>query len=77
MIMEMMDELEFQKNRRKEAELRKFVSQLDTMGEMLYNNLEYNGVWDLVEKFEELRIKYYTEHYEYEEILKRGKNVKD
>lgn len=75
--MELMDEIKLQKLKNKEAELRNFLYQLDTIGEILYNNLEYPGVLDYAEKFEDLRIKYYLEHYEYEDAIKRGLNGKE
>lgn len=75
--MEFQDELELKRISRKEKELRKFVSQLDTIGEILYNNLEYEGVWDLLMKLEDTRVRYYIEHYDTEaELNKRGLNVK-
>lgn len=68
--MKSVDEIENQRNKKKEAELRKFMYQLDTVGEILYNNLDYDGVWEVIENFEELRIRYYVLHHEYEEKMK-------
>lgn len=58
----------------KEAELRGLLLDLDSVAELLYNNLSYSGVWKTIQLFEEVRIEYYVLHHEYNSIVKnKGK----
>jgi len=72
--MNICDTLEYQRSKKRLASLEKLLHQLDTVGEILYNNLEYDGIWDLIERFEELRIKYYVEQFEHRNTIE-GKGI--
>ena len=51
-----------------------FLFQLDNVAEILYDNLEYPEIWDLIENLEEIRVKYYVLFHEYNQVVKnKGK----
>jgi len=69
------DGLEYKRAKKKVTDLKKFLFQLDTIGEILYNNLDKDDIWDLINKFEDVNIKHYLEFHEYDEILRNKGNV--
>lgn len=52
-------------------ELKRFLSELDTICDMLYSRLDYKGIWDVIEKLEDVRIKYYMEFYDKTETIRK------
>jgi len=70
--MPVIDVFEYKYAKRKRDELQKFLNELDIIGESLYSNLSYKGVWDLISKFEEVRINNYILWHEYDQIVKKG-----
>lgn len=68
------DAFALKKAEKRNQELEILLLQLDLVANLLYNNLEYDGVFELIQDFEELRLKYYLEHYENEVLIKnKGK----
>lgn len=72
--MSVFSSLDYKKALDEEPKLKMFIYQLDTMTDMLYNNLEYEGIWDVLNKMEDVRIKYYLGYDEVQTILEtKGK----
>lgn len=72
--MSVFSSLDYKKALDEEPKLKMFIYQLDTMTDMLYNNLEYEGIWDVLNKMEDVRIKYYLRYDEVQTILEtKGK----
>jgi hypothetical protein len=68
------DIMEYQRSQKRAKELKSLLFELDSVADVLYNNINYNGVWDLLQHFEEVRIKYYVEFYEHDKIVQdKGK----
>lgn len=67
--MKVYDTFAYKQAQKRVDELETLLIQLDLIANILYNNVQYNGVWDLIEDFEEVRLKYYLEHYENESIV--------
>lgn len=66
--------LEYKKSKKRTQELKSFLLKLDSICDTLYNNLEYDGVWEALMKVEDVRIKYYVEFFEYNRIVElKGK----
>lgn len=75
--MKVVDAFEYKRTKEKMKELELFLSQLDTISDILYNSMNKKGVWDLLMHVEEIRIENYVLYYEYKRILNKGKdNVK-
>lgn len=77
--MEVHDSLAYKRAKKKVVKLHHLLTELDKVGEILYNNLEHHGVWRLIELLEEVRIYYYVQYYENDNIVKnKGRvDVKD
>lgn len=58
---------------KKAQELRGLICDLDSICDILYSRLDYSGIWDVLMELEEVRVKYYTEFFEYDQLAKRGK----
>lgn len=66
--------LEYKKSEKRAKELKAFLLKLDSICDILYDNLEFSGTWDALMKLEDVRIRYYTEFYEHDRIIKlKGK----
>lgn len=66
--------LEYKKSKKRVQELKGFLLKLDSICDTLYNNLEYDGVWESLMKLEDVRIKYYIEFFEHNKIVElKGK----
>lgn len=59
---------------KKAEELRCFLLELDDICDILYSRLKYDGVWETLMKLEDVRIKYYTEFFEYSKIVELKDN---
>jgi len=68
----------YKKAKKRADELKVFLLELDSMCDKLYNKLDYSGVWDALMKLEDVRVRYYTEFYEHDKIvrLRGNKNEK-
>lgn len=65
-----MNVFEYRKAEKKADNLLDFLLELDSAANMLYNRLEYPEVWTLVKHLEGVRIKYYIEFEELNNLLK-------
>lgn len=75
--MKVVDAFEYKRAKEKRDKLKHLLKELDLVGEILYNNMEYSGVWELIKHLEEIRIYYYIDFHEANEIVKQRKtNVK-
>lgn len=64
------------KKAKKEAErIKEFLFELDSVCDTLYNRLEYDGIWDVLMQLENVRINYYIQFYEYDNISKDRKKT--
>lgn len=72
--MKVIDSFEYKRTKEKIKELESFLSQLDTVSDLLYNNMNKKGVWDILMLIEEVRIENYVLYYEYKRSLNKGKN---
>lgn len=70
--MSVVDVFEYKYAKRKRDEIESFLIQIDTICDILYNNLEYKGVWGLIDKIEDVRIENYVLWHEYDQIIKKG-----
>ena len=50
------------------------LNDLDLVGEILYNNLEYDGIFKLIEQLEELRFIYSLEWDRLNQFIPKDKN---
>ena len=64
---------EWKRAKVKRDKLHKLLLELDKVGDVLYNNIEHGGVWEIIKKYEEVRINYYVEFYEWDQIVKQRK----
>lgn len=64
------DELELKRMKNKAEKLANWLSQLDTICDLLYNSLEYDGVWEVIDKLEDVRVRYYIEHYDCRKMIR-------
>lgn len=64
------DGFKYKQAKNKVKELKSLLLQLDKAADILYNNLSYSGVWNLIQHLEETRIQYYIEYHEYNVIVK-------
>ena len=56
-------------------QLTEFLIELDSVCDILYNRLEYDGIYSSLMKLEDVRIMYYVELREHEEALNyKGNN---
>lgn len=67
--MNVYDSYKYKFAQKKVKELHKLLKQLDSVGDLLYDNLEYGQIWDLIMHFEETRVHYYVEYHEYLQIV--------
>lgn len=75
--MKVIDSFEYKRAKKEVKELKTLLTQLDTVADMLYNNISRKGVWDLLMKLEEVRLENYILFHEYSNTIKQGKkNVK-
>ena len=65
-------DLDYKRNKKKAEDLKSFLLELDSIADKLYNRLDYDGVWEMIMKIEDVRVKYYTEFYEYSKIIEIG-----
>lgn len=63
---------EYKHAKKKKEELQTFLTQLDHFCDILYNNINKKGVWELIEKIEEVRVENYVLWHEYDQISKKG-----
>lgn len=68
--MSVLIKIDHKKSEKRARELKSFLLELDSVCDKLYNRLEYEGIWDLLMDLEDVRIKYYVEYYEHQEIIK-------
>lgn len=73
--MKVYDSIEYQRAKKRSEELKNLLYQLDTIGDLLYNVIEHDGIWSIVDKFEDVRMKYYMEDYENDIIINNKGNV--
>lgn len=67
--------LEYKKSKKRAEEIHGFLLELDLVADILYNRLEFSGVWETLMKLEDVRVQYYTEFYEHNKIVElKGKN---
>ena len=71
--MKVIDVFEYKRAREKRDKLKHLLTELDSVGDILYNNLEYSAMWKLIQELETIRVQYYVEFYEWDQIVKRGK----
>lgn len=71
--MSIIDTFEYKHAKKKREELRNFLFQLDTICEMLYDDINRNGVWDLIQHIEEIRLENYMLWHEYD-LITKGKS---
>jgi hypothetical protein len=64
-------DLEYKQSEKRSEELKTFLLELDSICDILYNRLEFVGVWDSLMKLEDVRVKYYIEFYEHDQIVKQ------
>ena len=70
--------LEYKRTKRERDKLEKLLKDLDFVGEVLYNNLDYKRVWELIRHYEEVRIYYFVQYEFYNRKLKNiGKEITD
>jgi hypothetical protein len=55
--------------------LAKLLKDLDKMEELAYNNIKYGPIFWIAQRITELRVRYNTEMYEWEEMLKNKGSV--
>lgn len=73
--MSVLYDFEFKKALKRANELKGFLLELDSICDQLYNRLEFSGVWESLMQLEDVRVRYYTEYYEHNNLLKlKGKN---
>jgi hypothetical protein len=65
-------DLDYKRTKKKAEDLKSFLLELDSIADKLYNRLEYDGVWETIMNIEDVRVKYYTEFYEYSKIIEIG-----
>lgn len=70
-----MNIFEFKKAEKKADQMLDFLLELDNITNTLYNRLEYPEVWNLVQHLEDVRIKYYVEFEELNNLLKDKENL--
>lgn len=63
-------DLEYKKAKKRAQEIKEFLLELDSICDKMYNRLGYDGVWEALNKLEDVRINYYTQFYEYSNIIK-------
>ena len=69
--------LEYKKSKKRAAELKAFLLELDLICDKLYNKLEFTGVWEALNRLEDVRIQYYTEFYEHDKIVSLKGRIDD
>ena len=67
--MSVYDAYKYKFAKKKVKELEKLLKDLDSIGNILYDNLNYGHVWDLISAYEEVLITYYVEYHEYQQIV--------
>ncbi len=61
------------KQAKKEYErLEKLMEELDTVSEILYNNLDDGGIWSLLKHLESIKFDYSMRMMHYNEIIDKG-----
>lgn len=75
--MSVYNSLEYKRAKKERDKLKKLLTELDFVGEVLYNNLDYSKIWDLIQIFEEVRIEYYVQYEFYEQIVKNKGKMPD
>jgi len=75
--MSVYNSLEYKRAKKQRDKLKKLLTELDFVGEVLYNNLDYSRIWDLIQDFEEVRIEYYVQYEFYEQIVKNKGKMPD
>ena len=61
------------KDKEKHAKLEKGIEILDSVAKILYNNLNYPGLFDLSKKVQELKCDYSLQFYELDKIIEQRK----
>jgi len=69
------DSLEYKRSKNRAKELKGLLIQLDKVADILYDNLSYSGVWNLIQHLEDTRIQYYIEYHEHSAIVKNKGRV--
>ena len=64
----------YRKAKKELDKLNHLIPELDKVVDILYNNLEYSGVWKLLNVVEETRVHYYMKRHEYNRII-RSKGI--
>ena len=54
---------------KKAEELKALLIDLDSVCDILYNRLDYSGIWEALMELEDVRVKYYLEYFEYNDIV--------
>lgn len=70
-----MNIFEYKKAEKKADDLLDFLLDLDKTADILYNRIEYREIWTLLEHLEHIRIKYYVEFEELNNLLKDKENL--
>lgn len=65
--------LDYKKSKNRAKELKSFLLKLDSVCDVLYDNLNYDGMWDVIDKIESVRVKYYLEYHEYQNVVEMRK----
>lgn len=60
----------FRQAEKRAKELKVFLTELDGICDILYNRLQYKGVWETLMSLEEVRVQYVVEHYEQSKVTR-------
>lgn len=67
--------INYKQSERKAQELKELLLDIDRVCDILYNRLDYEGVWETILCLEDVRVQYYVEWFEHEMIVQtKGKN---
>lgn len=67
--MSVINSLEYKRSRARAEKLHELLLQLDSAAEILYNNIQYEDVFGLILKLEDIRFKYYNEYEIHSNVL--------